>query len=329
MTKEMFTEMVIQQIKKYLPDEWKDAEIQRHEKQKVNHVQNSLVFIKNPEQKGGMSPDVSMDYWYEKYFDGDTLDEILEELSEFVLYADELGKPIYPEIDYTKIKEQVVIQLINTMENEEYLKTLPHREIHDLSIVYLWVVDEDPDRGIYSARISNHLAQREGLSEEELYQAAMANTERMLPTIIKPMDEVINELMGKEQPEITEDIIPVEEPMMYVATNRLRSYGANAMLFPDKLQELAEQLGRNFYLLPSSIHELIAIPEDVAELSHLEEMVYEINTTMLDVSERLSNEVYYYDSQTREVTLATDVPDKKLSQGKAEPVLVREESLGR
>jgi len=56
-------------------------------------------------------------------------------------------------------------------------------------------------------------------------------------------------------------------------------------------------LGSDFYLLPSSIHELILVPvgED-RDREHLEEMVKEINQTQVAMEEILSDTVYNYES---------------------------------
>ena len=65
---------------------------------------------------------------------------------------------------------------------------------------------------------------------------------------------------------------------------------------------VAEKVGGDFYILPSSVHELLVIPRDAGmEISELEKMVCEVNATQVSVEERLSDHVYAYDSQTHEI----------------------------
>ena len=49
---------------------------------------------------------------------------------------------------------------------------------------------------------------------------------------------------------------------LYVLSNQKRAYGARAILRTDLLQAFAMGAGRNLYILPSSVHELILIPDN-------------------------------------------------------------------
>ena len=83
-------------------------------------------------------------------------------------------------------------------------------------------------------------------------------------------------------------------PTMYVLTNKNRCYGASCMLYPGLMYKFAEEHG-DFYLLPSSIHEVILIPmDDVISHEDLCSMVREINENDVDITERLSDHVYFY-----------------------------------
>ena len=73
---------------------------------------------------------------------------------------------------------------------------------------------------------------------------------------------------------------------------------------------MAEKIGSDLYILPSSIHEVIAVSTDFGSPDELAEMVYEINMDQVDINDRLSNQVYCYDKDLR--TLATDTINKSL-----------------
>ena len=97
-----------------------------------------------------------------------------------------------------------------------------------------------------------------------------------------------------------------EEVKMYVLGNRSRQYGAVQMCNPQALQEAAETIGDDFYILPSSIHETILVPvrgkEDEAD--KLAEMVACVNSSEVPDTEILSNHVYRYRRQSRRIELA-------------------------
>lgn len=313
MTYEMFKEIVIQNIKKYLPQDWSDAKIERNQFQKVNYMKDSIVFRKHPGQGMSIDPDVDVHYWYERYLKGASLDEALTELAEAVLAGAQKTEPMKEAMDFDKVKENVFCQLINTEQNKELLKTVPHREFNDLSIIYVWLVRDNSEGRMYSSKVTDDMAEHIGLNEQELYQLAMENTKRILPAVIKPMSEVIEELMGDAMSDSLREDMEEDPTPLYVISNSMRYYGASAILFEEGLQDLAEKYGEDFYIIPSSIHECIALPKSRMELEEVAEMVYEINMTQVELQDRLSNEVYQYDQNTREVTIATNVPNKSIA----------------
>ena len=94
------------------------------------------------------------------------------------------------------------------------------------------------------------------------------------------------------------------------------------MLYENELHELAENLGSDLYILPSSIHEVLAVSSDLTSPEELAEMVVQVNMEEVSLNERLSNQVYHYDKDLRKLTLATDTPNKRLDGIVAEPSLV-------
>jgi len=107
---------------------------------------------------------------------------------------------------------------------------------------------------------------------------------------------------------------PTPADNMWIIGNEKGINGAASMLYEENLHQLAEKLGDDLLILPSSIHEVIAIPAEMAEggLGRLTEMVQEINMGSLELKERLSNSVYHYDRNARKVTLAAESPEKRL-----------------
>ena len=100
---------------------------------------------------------------------------------------------------------------------------------------------------------------------------------------------------------------------MYVITNESKLYGAASILYEEPLHELAEKVGSDLYILPSSVHEVIAVSADFSSPDELAEMVYEINMDQDDLSDRLSNQVYHYDKEARTLRLATNKFERTIS----------------
>lgn len=124
------------------------------------------------------------------------------------------------------------------------------------------------------------------VDESEMWKAANKNT--FAKTSIKSMSEKLSELAG----------IKIEEiegmPIQYIVTNTMNYRGASAILDIDSLKELAKKLNTyKFIVLPSSIHEMIIIPDDgSSDIEELNSMVQEVNETQVDPEERLTDRTY-------------------------------------
>ena len=60
------------------------------------------------------------------------------------------------------------------------------------------------------------------------------------------------------------------------------------MLYENELHELAESLESYLYILPSSVHEVIAVSSDMGSPEMLAQMVVEVNMQEVSLDERLS-----------------------------------------
>ena len=92
-----------------------------------------------------------------------------------------------------------------------------------------------------------------------------------------------------------------DEETMFVLTTENAFSGAALIASENVLEEIHEKLGCEYYILPSSKHEVIIIPErsglkqkTVETFYH---MVCEVNETQVSPVDRLTNSVYYYDEQ--------------------------------
>lgn len=228
--------------------------------------------------------------------------EVAEEI--FEMYEEnrnpELGATIS---DLTKkefILGHVEYQLVNADRNAERLQGVPSKKIADLAALYRTVISND-ERGTASFVVSNEMMKVTGISIEELDEAADRNTKNA-GFLVKSMQQVMAEMMGMPE-EMAEAM--ADGPQMFVLTNGRKTNGANILLFKEQLAELAEKVGDDFFILPSNIHELLAIPaSQVDDAEQLRQMVREVNDTEVTPDEILGYEVYLYNRETGEVEVA-------------------------
>ena len=207
-------------------------------------------------------------------------------------------------------KEKIVFQIINTQLNRAMLEKVPHRQFMDISIIYKIVINED-QRGIQSMEVTDRLAGLLGMNEGQLFKCAVENTKRIFPTTVRNMNDVLKDMcLNYGVPDDNVEMILDErmaDQAMWVISNTACNNGAANMLYENVLHELAEKLGSNLYILPSSVHEVIAMPTELGGPEELAELVKQANMQCVSPIERLSNHVYYYDRDLRKLTIATDV----------------------
>lgn len=202
-------------------------------------------------------------------------------------------------IDRKFILDHVEYQLVNAERNAEKLKDIPGKKIADLVAIYRVVAIADED-GMMSYVLTKANLDRSGISFEELDEAAKKNTEKS-GFSVRTMSEVMCELMGVN---VGQEVEEPDGPQMYILTNARKLHGANIMLYKEYLEIAAEKMNGDFYIIPSSIHELIAVPVSAQGLEELREMVKEVNDNQLAPEEILGYEVYRYNRETGEVEVA-------------------------
>lgn len=329
MNYEIFREVVAEKFMDYLPEEFKDMKVEVRPVEKVNQTMDGLTLIGDGVK---ISPTIYINNMYDSYLKTEDLQGELVKAANVMNEAMKDAPDILPSVDMEKAKDNIVFQLINTEQNKLLLADAPNRQFQDLSIVYRWVMKVE-DAGIQSAVIRNPLAKQLGFSEEELFKLAVENTRRIFPPTVKNMNEVIRDMFLKDgmPPEIAEMMVGEIPPenSMYVISNNRGINGAISMLYEDQLHDLAENLETDLYIMPSSIHEVIAVSSNMGDPNELAQMVAEINMDQVSLDERLSNQVYHYDKDLRKLSLATDTPNKRLDGIVAEPKLIYEAGQSR
>ena len=87
----------------------------------------------------------------------------------------------------------------------------------------------------------------------------------------------------------------IESPL-YILSNEMGVNGASALLYPGMPEIIRDKLQQNYYLLPSSIHEFLIVPEnEFLNRENLRSMVKEVNETHIRREELLSDHIYYFD----------------------------------
>lgn len=252
------------------------------------------------ERTSNMSPTIYLEEYFSRYQDGITVDEIAGQVLE--IYREfQCQKPWDPESlrEYGKVRGRIVWRLIGRERNRSFLEETPHADFLDLAIVF-YVLLEAGTFGTAAMLIREEHLDMWKVSQEEVYAQARLNAPKLLPYEFCPLSSVVEEMTGGRNSSREFR----RQETLYVLSNQLRCYGAASVLYPGMLEEIGSLLGENYYVLPSSVHEIIVIREsDAPERKYLEQVVTEINRVQVDAEEVLSNRVYFYDTESRHLSL--------------------------
>ena len=311
---EEFKANVAEQIRDYLPEKYEDAKVSLNEVTKNNDRQLTGLLIK--EEDSNIAPNIYLENFYDQYTDGKDMESILKDIAE-VRVKHELGQDLDVSriTDFDQVKDHVICKLINDEMNQDYLADKPHTAVEDLAVMYAVDLGGDKD-GRMTAPITNDLMERYGVTTQELHDIAMHNlSESQIE--FKSMRDVMVEMMfpdGLREDDPRALMLPPEEetPSMYVLSNSEKINGASAILDSKTMEDISEKLGGDFVVLPSSIHEVIILPVDEdTDRKTLESMVQTINAGEVSPEERLSDHVYMYDSQEKELVLADKFEERR------------------
>ena len=262
-----------------------------------------------------ISPTIYLEEFYEQFEDGDSMKEVIGDILEFY----EKVKCVKSWdaswlTEYEKVREKIVLRMINTKGNVQLLQKVPHCELLDLSIVFHVLLEIDC-RGTTMLLIDENMMEKWGVNSEILYRDALSNTTRLFQAHLIPITDVMEELLcgKKELPNLLEDKREEErQDIMYVLTNKKRNFGAACILYPDVLENIGEILGEDYYVLPSSIHEMVIVPMSQGrEIDEMDDMIKEINAAEVAEEEVLSDHTYFYERKTKRLGMKQHVSVKK------------------
>ena len=254
-----------------------------------------------------ISPTIYLNNYYEEYANGRaTLVNVVNDVMD-TYHRNKVNQSVDMRyfLNYESVQQRIIYKLVNTEKNRELLEDVPHIEFLDLSIVFQCMVAQE-EFGTASILIHNVHMKLWDVSVENLYQAAKENTQRLQEYEIKSMADVLCEIMREEDPENadSEDLaeeFPDSVPM-YVLSNKNRVEGAVCILYPDLVRDFAEAIGSSFYIIPSSVHEVLLLPAGHdGESEEIKSMIREINDTQVSKEEILSYSLYFYDREERKI----------------------------
>ncbi len=234
----------------------------------------------NPEK---ISPVFYIDRFYDDYCRKKlTVDEAVDKilLSYRSLVADKADH-FDLSLNFDDVKDRIVYRLVSLKKNKKFLENVPHIIYMDLAIIFTVVCKVDCS-GVESLKITYELMDAWEKKPGDLMKLAKKNTPILFPAVTKKLSDVL----GMEDHEFD----------LLLLSNEYFVFGATAVLYEDLMRRIAERIGDDLYVIPSSIHEVLIIPKGVVcDVEDINDIIRTINEEQLISTDILSDKAYLYD----------------------------------
>lgn len=277
------------------------------------HKNNNLVLtgITILKKDCNIAPTIYLNQAFEQYQKGRTLESICREfIRVYEEHKVQTDFDVRCVTDFSKVQSRICYKLVNAGKNEVLLADTPHILLEDLAVVFYILVSSDAE-GTGTITIKNNMLEIWDVDKDMLYKLALANTQRLFRGTVQSMANVMMDILSEKMDEESAmeffDMMVGENDMipMYVCTNTMKLNGAGVILYNGLLQEFADRVDSDVFILPSSIHETLLIPANAdMDAEYLRDMVRTVNRTEVAPDEILSDNVYYYNRLTDRVELA-------------------------
>lgn len=309
-----FAAAVKESIRDFLPAQFRDAQVELRENQKINERYHSMTVLAEGQT---ISPFVNLDDMFSKYQKTGDMTPIFEKIAEIVT-SEPKGINMDLLENYEKAKENLFIRVSNVETNKELLETLPHETIGDLAVTCHVMMDQNHE-GIGSTMVTDALLEKFGVSKEQLFADAMENSGRILSPTLEPMSAVMGRLMGFDGVDLAKpsfdhavENFSFRDDNMFVLSNAMAVNGAAVMFYPEVMEQIGAKAGGDLFVIPSSVHEVLLVADDGAmNRNDLENIIRDINAHEVSPADRLSDSLYHYDSKEHRLERAVDFEQRK------------------
>lgn len=249
-----------------------------------------LRFIKEGSR---VAPTLYAEDLYSRYTRGCPVDRITTEAIESIRQSFDIVLP-FPEdeFDLPSMAEDIRLRLLSKERNPAIAESVPYMDVGGELMLITDVV-----RGDFRAMITNDLLKDFDITKEELFDIAFDNVPEReaamycLSEMVYGAPDERRELLYEEELEA----LP-EDFEVFVLSNRESYWGAAALFYPGVIDRLHDLLG-DFYVIPSSVHELLILKATAdADPNNISEMIWSANRSVVDEEEVLSDDLFICES---------------------------------
>lgn len=257
---------------------------------------------------------VYIDDLYERYLDGDDLDDLLKEAACRCAEGLTFRAPLSPDelkLDLDSVRDRLSVRLLGIAHNMSYMDGKPYIDTGCGLAMVATIGCDSPEADEWFLTVTDDLLRGEiKVGREELLTAALGNAVKTEPPMLVSLEEYVhanyNDSIRVQNYLEDPDMDERRRHSALMLSNERAFFGAAALFYPGVTEQIAEILRCGYYVLPSSVHELMIIPEAAEpDVRGMIATVAEANRTVVDRSDFLSDDVLYYDAVQKKLSVVT------------------------
>ena len=290
-----FYDEIINAIREEIPEEIRDMmEVDIREIVKANDTVLHGVVIKAPEQT--IVPTIYIEDCIKQLPE----DFATKDLAEAIVSLYQVGMREAPAVEslsleFDDIKDKLVVQLAEVERNRDRLKELAYKPLDNGMVMLAYVVGQEDERGSMRFAVTKDIVEGQNYDIDKMFETAMKNNE---PVLVDISDAIFSDGIEFAENLFDKELSDKLPDGMYTLTNSATNLGATVLYYPDVQKRIGDMLQNSYYVLPSSIHELMILPCSVNDNPEfLRKMVKEANETVVNPQEVLSDRIFMYDRE--------------------------------
>lgn len=299
-TKNVFLDYLKDNLLDLLPKDIADnAHLRIEEVIKGNDLRLTGVMIH--ENDSNITPTIYIDRFIDRAEDGEDFHDLAQTIADRFMEARKEKFETFDlnrVTDFNEIKDRLVTKIINKDMSRDYLADIPYKEFGDLAIITQIKLDAK-EGSQASITIRDEMLKRWDVDFDDVVNIATNNDLTKSTPRLYPMTNVLSSLMFGEDFEQNEFLpeTKAETNPMYVFGTEDKVNGAKLLNQPKLLEQIADFLESDLILLPSSVHEIIVVPDNGSmhfDTDELTNMIGEINTNEVMPDDVLSGHPMFY-----------------------------------
>lgn len=249
---------------------------------------NGLLFI-SPGSR--CAPTLYVEDFYPLYLEGQSVVSLSHDAVDIVMDSMDTAAMFSggEEFDFSGSSGNLKVRLLNTARNRNYLNKVPHM---DLDCGFTLIADLVA--GEFRANISNELLAASGMTSEVLFERALSNSSVSDPAVLYDMTDAIDKEPGDRENLLERESFETsrERSNQYVLSNSNLYWGSAALFYPGVMDKIHKLLDDDYYVLPSSVHELIIMAAKGNDPAKLVDIIRSANRIAVNCDDILADDLY-------------------------------------